>query len=115
MLIKGLKKNSTKTHFVPLIIFGLTPYSLEFAGFHLLDGEYQPLSANSQGHLWSQQLGLYLGVHNNQLRFFTPQGQLVSTLEETAEELAIKAEQSVAQAERFAAKLRELDIDPETI
>ncbi|MGB3692596.1 MAG: Uma2 family endonuclease [Spirulinaceae cyanobacterium] len=98
---KGFKKQLYQDTFRTHDYFWFDPYNLEFAGFHLLDGKYQPLEANPQGHLWSQQLGLYLGVHQNQLRFFTFQGELVSTPEETAE--------------RFAAKLRELDIDPDTI
>ena len=81
--------------------FWFDPYTLEFAGFHLLDGEYQPLEANEQGHLWSQQLGLYLGIHEGLLRYFTPEEKLVPTPEETAE--------------RLATKLRELNIDPDTI
>jgi hypothetical protein len=77
------------------------PYTLEFAGFHLLDGKYEPLEPNAQGHLWSQQLGLYLGMHEGLLRFFTSTGKLVPTPEETAE--------------RLATKLRELNIDPDAI
>jgi Uma2 family endonuclease len=88
--------------------FWFDPYTLEFAGFHLVDGEYQPLEANEQGHLWSQQLGLYLGIYQGLVRFFTPEGQLVPTPEETAE-------QETQRAERLAAKLRELNIDPDSI
>jgi hypothetical protein len=51
--------------------------------------------------LWSHQLGLYLGIHQNYVRFFTREGKLVLTPEE--------------DAERLAAKLRELNIDPEAI
>ncbi|MDK2413320.1 Uma2 family endonuclease, partial [Aphanizomenon sp. PH219] len=51
--------------------------------------------------LWSEQLNLYLGIHEGLLRYFTPEGKLVLTPEETAE--------------RLAAKLRELNIDPDTI
>jgi hypothetical protein len=58
--------------------------------------------------LWSQQLGLYLGIHQEQLRFFTTEGQLVPTPEEVAE-------RETQRAERLAAKLRELNIDPDTI
>lgn len=105
---KGLKKEVYENIFRTPDYFWFDPNNLEFVGFHLVDGEYQPLETSSQGHLWSQQLGLYLGVHNKQLRFFTSEGELVPTPEETAQELA-------AQAERFAAKLRELNIDPETI
>ncbi|MFM5888097.1 MAG: Uma2 family endonuclease, partial [Dolichospermum sp.] len=42
------------------------------------------------------------------LRYFTPTGELVPTPEETAEKEARKSE-------RLAAKLRELNIDPDTI
>jgi hypothetical protein len=58
--------------------------------------------------LWSQQLGLYLGIHEGLVRFFTADGELVPIPEESA----IQAEQ---KAERLAAKLRELNIDPDQI
>jgi hypothetical protein len=58
--------------------------------------------------LWSRQLGLYLGIYQGLLRYFTPAGELVPTPEETAEKEARKSE-------RLAAKLRELNIDPDTI
>ena len=105
---KGLKKQIYQNSFRTPDYFWFDPDTLEFAGFHLLDGQYQPLEPNSQGWLWSQQLKLYLGVHQKQLRFFTPEGQLVPTPEEVAE-------QETQRAERLAAKLRELDIDPDTI
>lgn len=62
--------------------FWFDPNSLEFAGFQLVGGHYQPLQATDQGWLWSQQLQLFLGVHQQQLRFFAPEGQLVPTPEE---------------------------------
>ena len=98
---KGLKKQIYQDTFRTPDYFWFDPDTLEFAGFHLVDGKYQPLELNPQGHLWSQQLGLYLGIDQNQLRFFTSEGQLVPTPEETAE--------------RLAAKLRELNIDPDKI
>ncbi|BBD57833.1 hypothetical protein NIES2109_06010 [Nostoc sp. HK-01] len=98
---KGLKKQIYQDTFRTPDYFWFDPESLEFAGYHLLDGVYQPLEQNPQGHLWSQQLNLYLGIHQGLLRFFTPSGKLISTPEEVAE--------------RLAAKLRELNIDPDTI
>ena len=76
-------------------------YTLEFAGFHLVDGQYEIIEPNERGHLWSRQLELYLGIHEGLLRYFTPEGKLLPTPEE--------------QAERLAAKLRELNIDPDSI
>lgn len=98
---KGFKKKLYQDTFRSPDYFWFDPNTLEFVGFHLVDGEYQPLEQNSQGQLWSQQLGLFLGIHQNQLRFFTPEAKLVPTPEEVAE--------------RYAAKLRELNIDPETL
>ncbi|BAY62820.1 hypothetical protein NIES22_28960 [Calothrix brevissima NIES-22] len=105
---KGLKKELYQNTFRTLDYFWFDPYTLEFAGFHLVDGVYQPLQANEIGHLWSQQLGLYLGIEQGLLRFFTAESQLVPSPEEAAEQ----AEQKAA---RLAAKLRELNIDPDSI
>lgn len=112
---KEFKKELYQNTFRTPDYFWFDPYTLEFAGFHLLDGEYQPLEPNEQGHLWSHQLGLYLGIYQGLLRFFTPIGQLVPTAEETAQQETLKAQQAEQRAEKLAAKLRELNIDPDTI
>ncbi len=112
---KEFKKKLYQNTFRTPDYFWFDPYTLEFAGFHLVDGKYQPLEANKQGHLWSQQLDLYLGINHGLLRFFTPSGQLVPTPEEVAESERQQKELAVTRAERLAAKLRELNIDPDTI
>ncbi|MDB9450345.1 Uma2 family endonuclease, partial [Dolichospermum circinale] len=95
--------------------FWFDPYTLEFAGFNLISGKYQPLQPNEKGHLWSEELGLYLGIHEGLLRYFTSSGVLVPTPEESAEFEAQRAEISDEKVQRLAAKLRELNIDPDTI
>ncbi|MFN9398806.1 MAG: Uma2 family endonuclease, partial [Dolichospermum sp.] len=70
---------------------------------------------NQQGHLWSRQLGLYLGIDQGLLRYFTPTGELVPTPEETAEQETKRDEKEARKSERVAAKVRELNIDPDTI
>ncbi|MEA5606037.1 Uma2 family endonuclease [Nostoc sp. UHCC 0252] len=119
---KGLKKQIYQDIFRTPDYFWFDPETLEFAGFHLLDGEYQPLEPNSQGWLWSQQLGLYLGIYEEKLRFVTPDGEVISTPQEVAQEEKQRAEYEKQRAEqekqrsdRLAAKLRELNIDPDTI
>lgn len=126
---RGLKKEIYQDTFRTPDYFWFDPDSLEFEGFHLLDGAYHMLPPNEHGWLWSHQLQLYLGVHENQLRFFTPDGELVPTPEESAEaanqqvEAAnqqIETERQRAEAERqrsenLAAKLRELGIDPDGV
>ena len=62
--------------------FWFDPDSLEFQGFTLISGSYQPIKPNEQGLLWSEQLGLYLGVYEKQLRYFNDEGELVPTVEE---------------------------------
>jgi Uma2 family endonuclease len=119
---KNLKKQIYQDIFRTPDYFWFDPNNLEFAGFHLLDGEYQPLEPNPLGWLWSQQLGLYLGVYEEKLRFFTSEGQLVSTPEEEAQQERQQkklAQQELSQekqkSDRLAAKLRELNIDPDSI
>ncbi|MEB3181929.1 MAG: Uma2 family endonuclease [Nostocaceae cyanobacterium] len=93
---KGLKKQIYQDIFRTFDYFWFDPHNLEFAGFHLVDGKYQALESNENGWLWSQQLELFLGIHQQQLRFFTPDGKLVPTPEEAA-----------AEAEELLAKYRE--------
>ncbi len=98
---KTTKKKIYQDTFRTPDYFLFDPENIELTGFHLVDGKYEELQPNEQGYLWSQQLGLYLGIHNNFVRFFTPEGKLVSTPEE--------------RADKLAAKLRELNIDPDMI
>lgn len=86
---KGFKKQLYQDTFRTFDYFWFDPETLELAGFHLVDGKYQPLETNPQGWLWSQQLELFLGVHNSQLRFFSSEGQLLPTPEESATEAEI--------------------------
>ncbi len=88
--------------------FWFSPDTLEFQGFHHVDGKYEDIQPNDKGWLWSHQLQLFLGVHEQKLRFFTPESQLVSTPEEAATEAKIRNE-------KLAAKLRELGVDPDTL
>ncbi|WP_233258698.1 Uma2 family endonuclease [[Phormidium] sp. ETS-05] len=64
--------------------FWFHPYTLEFKGFTLIGRKYVEIEPNSQSWLWSDELQLYLGVWNEQLRFFTPEGELVLTPTEEA-------------------------------
>ncbi|KAM3101611.1 Uma2 family endonuclease [Phormidesmis sp. 146-12] len=133
---RGLKKQIYQDTFRTPEYFWFDPNTLEFQGFRLMAGEYQALQPDSQGWLWSQQLELYLGIHQRQLRLFSRQGQLLPTPEEWAEatqqqleatqqqleatQQQLEAAQSQIenerlQKERLAEKLRELGIDLETL
>ncbi len=67
--------------------FWFDPESQEFAGFKLVDSKYEAIAPNNRGHLWSEQLELYLGIHHNQLRWFTAESELIPTAEERADKL----------------------------
>lgn len=105
---KGLKKQIYQDIFRTPEYFWFDPHNLEFAGFVLLNGRYQPIQANEQGWMFSEQVGLFLGIYEEKLRFFTSEGELVPTPEEVAQ-------QQKQRADILAAKLRELNIDPDLL
>ncbi|MEL6350476.1 MAG: Uma2 family endonuclease [Cyanobacteria bacterium J06627_28] len=109
---RGLKKQIYQDTFRTPDYFWFDPDSLEFEGFHLVDGLYEAILPNPQGYLWSQQLGLYLGVYEQALRFFTAEGELVLSPEESAAAAQSRADLERQQKEKLAAKLRELGVDP---
>jgi len=130
---RGLKKQLYQDTFRTPEYYLFDPYSLEFDGFRLTEGQYEAIQPNEQGWLWSQQLDLYLGLQNEQLRFFTSAKELVATPQEEAtkqvqvaqaalqraeqqqqraEQEQQRAEQQQQRVERLAAKLKELGIDP---
>lgn len=101
----------------------------ELAGFQLVNGRYEAIAPNDRGWLWSEPLGLYLGCHEGRLRFFSAEGELLPTPEESA--LQAEAELARVQAEarsaeerwqleqakrqQLADKLRELGVDPDAL
>lgn len=114
---RGLKKQIYQDIFRTPEYFWFDPQSLEFMGFELVRGTYCQLQPNEQGWLWSEQLELYLGIHENTLRFFTREGELVPTPEETAmaeqqranqeQQRANQEQQRAEQAEALLARYRE--------
>jgi Uma2 family endonuclease len=103
---KGLKKQLYQDTFRTPDYFWFDPISLEFKGFHLVDGVYEDLIPTPEGWLWSRQLELYLGLHDNKLRFFTRDGQLIPLPEE-------KLSQMEQNLERLRSQLRAQGIEPE--
>ena len=59
--------------------------------------------------MWSQQLELYLGIHTDKLRFFTPDGQLIPTPEEEAAAEQQQRELAQQQAELAQQQVTELE------
>lgn len=126
---RTLKKNLYQSRFHTPEYFWFSPETLEFVGFELVGNQYQEIVPNSQGWRWSQVLGLYLGIHENKLRYFTAGGDLVPTPEEVAFIAQQQAQQATARAndaelllqqqrersQRLAEQLRSLGIEPDKL
>ncbi|MBW4682711.1 MAG: Uma2 family endonuclease [Microcoleus vaginatus WJT46-NPBG5] len=119
---RGLKKQLYQDIFRTPEYFWFDPYKLEYKGFKLIYRRYEEIEPNEQGWLWSEELQLYLGISEEQLRFFTPEGELVPTPEEAeaqehqrAEAERQRAENAEAKAERLRQKLVEMGVNPEEL
>ena len=64
-------------------------------GYRLVGHQYQEIPPTLQGWRWSEALNLYLGVEDNQLRYFTVDGLKLPTPQEAA--LAEMALTKIAQ------------------
>jgi len=106
---RGLKKQIYQDIFRTPEYFWFDPESLEFKGFELVRGTYRELEPNEQGLIWSEQLELYLGIHDKQLRFFTREGQLVPKPEEAAIAERERAEQEQQRANQEKQRAEEAE------
>ncbi|NET49651.1 MAG: hypothetical protein F6K09_13205 [Merismopedia sp. SIO2A8] len=103
----------------------LTAYKNWLKGFRLVNQQYQEIQPNAQGHLWSDELNLFVGVHTDGLlRLFTAKGSLILSRAEEAEQQAKQErslkeaaqqqlEQERQRAEQMAARLRQMGLDPD--
>ena len=119
-LDRTLKKNLYQDRFRTNEYFWFSPDTLELAGFRLMGRAYEAIAPTSEGLLWSETLNLYLGVYEERLRYFHPDGQLALTPAEDALQAQQQAEQAhrqtaqaQRQAEQLAEQLRALGIDPD--
>jgi Uma2 family endonuclease len=84
---------------------------------------YRQLQPNERGHYPIEPLGVELGIWQGYffnetapwLRWYDPQGNLLMIGEERAEEAHQRAEEAHRRAERFAAKLREIGVEPDEV
>lgn len=104
-LDRTLKKNLYQDRFRTGEYFWFSPETFELAGYRLVGRHYEAIAPNEAGLLWSDVLELYLGRYNHQLRYFSPDGELIPT----PEEAAIQAQQ---RADQLAEQLRSLGIEP---
>ncbi|MBW4542735.1 MAG: Uma2 family endonuclease [Myxacorys chilensis ATA2-1-KO14] len=112
---RTLKKLLYQDRFRTPEYFWFSPTTLEFVGLRLDGHEYQEIPLNEKGWRWSEELQLFLGVKNNQLRYFGGDGSLVPTPDESANQARQRAEEERQRADRLAERLRSLGINPDDI
>jgi Uma2 family endonuclease len=99
------KKDLYQDRFRTPEYFWFDPHTLEFVGLRLVGSRYQEIPRQQQG-MWSETLELYLGIVDGQLRFFSADGDLIPTPQESAVragEAAKVAEQTALAAQRETA------------
>lgn len=117
---RNLKKILYQNQFRTPEYFWFSPETLELQGFSLVRQQYEAITPNQQGWLWSEELGLFLGVEESKLRYFTATGDLVLTPEETAlqqqqllEQERQRSEREHQRAEQLAEQLKLLGSNPD--
>lgn len=90
---RTIKKQLYQDRFRTPEYFWFSPDTLEFQGFRLVGAFYIAIPPNDRGWRWSEELELFLGIHDNKLRYFNPEGDLVPNFRE-----AVEAERSQAEA-----------------
>jgi Uma2 family endonuclease len=103
---RTLKKNLYQDRFRTPEYFWFSPDTLEFEGFRLVGNTYQPIAPNGQGLRWSEELGLYLGIHQGQLRYITAEFLMVPT---PAEAAVVEMQRTDAQVQRAEAETQRAD------
>ena len=88
------------------------PETLEFEGFRLINGSYEAIAPNHHDRLQSEELGLELGIHEETLRWFTDEGQLIPLPEEIERQEKNQERQARERLENY---LRSQGIDPDQL
>ncbi|MGL5033689.1 MAG: Uma2 family endonuclease [Microcystaceae cyanobacterium] len=117
---RGIKKQLYQDRFRTPEYFWFSPDDLEFQGYRLVGHQYIEIPFTTSGKCWSEELGLFLGVYNRELRYFTADEMLIPTPKEAAIQEQQRADSSELQAslekqraDQLAAQLRSLGITPE--
>jgi Uma2 family endonuclease len=97
---KGEKKALYERVFHTTEYYLYDPFSQEFVGYHLHSGHYELVEPDEQGRVYSPLTNLYLVVRDKWLRWMTPEGVILPTPEERAEQAQQHAEQAQQRAEQ---------------
>ena len=97
---KGMKKELYEKVFRTEEYYLYDPHSQEFIGNHLKVGRYEEVMPDREGKIYSPVTGLYLAVRGEWLRWLTPEGVILPTPMELAEQEKQRAEQEKQRAEQ---------------
>jgi Uma2 family endonuclease len=99
---KGEKKTLYERVFHTGEYYLYDPFSQEFVGYHLHGPHphYEEVKPDATGKIFSPTAGLYLIVRNEWLRWMTPEGMLLPSPMELAEQERQRAEQERQRAEQ---------------
>ena len=112
---RGEKKQIYQDIFRTPDYFWFDPETLELQGFRLMEGQYQAIEPTDRGWLWSDRLGLFLGIYQQQLRYFNREAELIPTPAEVAKQERQEKVLAWQQIEQLKSRLRELGADLEGI
>jgi Uma2 family endonuclease len=97
---QGEKKTLYERVFHTTEYYLYDPLSQEFVAYHLHGGRYETARPDEQGRVHSPSTGLFLAVRDGWLRWLTPEGVVVPTPEELADQERQRAEQERQRAEQ---------------
>ncbi|MBE9203248.1 Uma2 family endonuclease [Synechocystis salina LEGE 06099] len=112
---RSLKKQLYQDRFRTPEYFWFSPDTLEFEGFRLVGHRYESIPLTETGKRWSEELELFLGVENGQLRYFFLDEALVPTPQEAAETAQQLLQREKIRADRLAEYLMAQGIDPDRL
>jgi hypothetical protein len=110
---KGEKKALYEQRFRTPEYYLYDPFSQEFIGYHLQGVRYHERQPDASQQIYSPVTGLYLGVREEWLRWLTPEGVIIPSPREWAEQAQqaeqehLRAEQAVQQAAQATQFLEE--------
>ena len=97
---KGEKKALYERVFHTSEYYLYDPFSQEFTAYHLHGTRYQEIAPDERGRLYSPAAELCLTVHEDWLRWMTPEGELIPTPQELADQERQRADQEEQRAEQ---------------
>ncbi len=106
---RGRKKDIYEQTFRTHEYFLFDPNANTLEGFRLVDGKYVAIAPNAHGHLWSERLGMALGLHDEPkldgkvARYFAADGQMITIPEEEV----LEAQRVASEAQRVASAARD--------